>query len=300
MKKFVMLLCLGLLLTGCGEKHEHHYETWERDGEKHWMLCDCGEGSEPTAHALDEDGCCQVCGALIRNDEDDCYSIMLYDEQGNICLQTDYDAAGNVVFEMRCETVYDQQGNPKDQKIYYNGVLESECVYLPTTNNDAADVYVSEEILYAGDCKYISKFDEFWRLLSYTTQDLEGNVLSEDVYELEFDDQGNVVKTTCYTDGEISNVSQDMLGPDGTMYNVSNIYYENGQVVYFVANQYEFDANGQLILQREYTDDILNHEIQYHGNIDDGYYLAYEASYDDTGALLWEYRYDTEGNIIEG
>ena len=302
MKKMVNLLGVGLvmclLLTACG--HEHAYGGWERDAHNHWKACECGEITEQAAHALGEDRYCYQCQAAVLADEDGSYSILRYDDQGNICSQIDYAADGTPVFEMRCETEYDENVNPEHQRTSYDGVLESEYFYQPTTLNQEAAVYVSKEILYNVDCKYISQYDEQWHLLSYTTCDLEDNVLSEDVYELEFDDRGNVIKTTCYTDGEISNISQDMLGPDGTMYNVSNIYYENGLVVHAMANQHEFDESGTLIGLREYVNDLLSHEIVYHGNADDGYYMAYEATYDENGILLWENRYDTEGNTIEG
>ena len=288
-------LVLGLLLTACGPTHEHQFQTWERDGDSHWQVCECGTASEPEAHAWNEESCCQQCGAAVMADADDSYSILIYDQQGNICQQTDYDAQGNVISEMGCETVYDAAGNPQHQKNYYDGVLESEYFYQP---NGEGEVYMSQEILYASDCKYISEYDENWNLLSHTTCDLEGMVLSQEVYELEYDHQGNVAKTTCYTDGELSNISQDFLGPDGSLYNISNIYYENGQVVYAMANEYEFDETGCLMEQREYVNDILSHQITYHGNADDGYYLAYEAAYDETGSLLWEKRYDTQGNLI--
>ena len=108
-------------------------------------------------------------------DADDSYSVLVYDQQGNICQQTDYDAQGNVVSEMGCETVYDAAGNPQHQKNYYDGVLESEYFYQP---NGEGEIYMSQEILYASDCKYISEYDENWNLLSYTTCDLEGKVLS--------------------------------------------------------------------------------------------------------------------------
>ena len=296
MKKIIPILGLSLLLTACG--HKHDFASWNSDLESHWQVCQCGEKTEAEAHTPDEFGYCGICGLSVATYEDGTYSVFTYDEQGAVKSQIDYDEDGTVLSEMVCDMEYDEHGNATHKKLYYNGVLDYECFYEPVVEGDMDAVYVSREILYAGDCQYISQYDASLNLLSSTTCDAEGNVLATERYEYEFDHLGNIIKTTCYVDEALSTVSEAMVGPDGGMYNVSTVYYEQDQVLYTMTNQYEFDEDGHMTVKREYTDDILFHEIHFAMDPQQGQYLAYEASYDETGALLHAYTYDTKGNII--
>lgn len=296
MKKLIQMLTIALmlclLLTACG--HKHDFASWNSDPETHWQVCECGEITEKQPHTADSWGYCQVCGLSVSNYEDGTYSVITYDQQGAISSQIDYDADGSVLSEMTCETEYYDNGHPKHQKRYYDGVLEGECFYQP---NSQGGMYISKEIVYYGACKYIRTYDENWNLLTYTTCDLDDKVLTEDRYEYQFDSQGNAIQTTCYTDDELSNVSEDMVGPDGEMYNVSNVCYENGKVLYTITNQYQFDDAGHMTVKQEYTDGVLSYEMRYQKGQQD-YYLSYEASYDESGNLLRAYHYDANGNIV--
>ena len=301
MKKVVqvlgVVLLLGLLLAACG--HKHTFAAWVSDAESHWRVCECGETAEKEAHTTSSTwGYCSVCGLSVNSFDDGTYSVIGYDEHGAISSQIDYDADGTVRSEMNRERKYDENGNVTYEKVYQDGVLQSEYFYQLSTKSSVSTVYVSEEITYYGDYKYISKYDENWNLLSYTTCDLKGTVVMEERYEYEFDADGNAVRTTCYVDDEISDVSEDMVGPNGTMYNVSTIYYENGKLQYTIKNEYEFDDAGEMICKQEYTNGVLSYEVRYKQSNSTDYYMCYEAKYDNN-TLLWAYNYDAAGNIVK-
>lgn len=310
MKKLIswIAICLmaATLLAACGnaatptpttEPHVHSFTQWYYNLENHYYDCLCGE-TVTEAHNLDEYSHCDVCDVSVYDNGDGAYCILTYDEQGNMNSQTDYDADGTVLFSMICEAEYYEDGNPKHTWEYHNGVLLYECVYLPCENSEFSEVYLSQDTTYLDDGKIVMEMDEDWHILTSTFYDLEGNVVSQEVYEYELDEFGNVLKSICYLDGVLSVLNEFYMGPDGCMYDSIYISYENGEPAYTITYEHDFADTGDLTYQCIYVNGVKSDEAFYEADAEGFYYLAHEISYDQDGNVEAEYFYNSDGDQI--
>lgn len=232
-----------------------HEETllWKANMEFHWQFCEaCEEEKEQAEHVMDEFGYCDECDMTIFDNGDDTYCVMTYDEYGTMSSQIDYDEDGNVISEVLCENEYYEDGNPKHSMEYTDGVLTYECFYLPLEDSESSDVYMSEEILYDGDTKTVSTYDVDWNLLTSIGYDEEGEVIYEDVYEYEFDEEGNVRIQVTYTNGIKSYEASYEIGDDEEEYLVHEVYYdEDGEIF----DEYYYDKNGEILDEYDYDEE---------------------------------------------
>lgn len=249
-RKYTALLLLGMMfvtMTACSSSHEHITgDNWNVDQKEHWKVCEeCDEKVELAEHSLDEYGYCEVCNTSIVENDSFGYTIYSYDDHGSLSGQVDYDEEGNVLSEVRYENEYYEDGNPKHTCEYYDGVLCFESNFLPCENQEIAEVYMNEEISYLEDGgKYVSFYSEDSMLQSYTEYDSEGNVVTEDIYEDIYDADGNLIRQTCKTNGEISMDATYELDPDGNLYLSHEIYYDdNGEVTM----EMMYDVEGNIV-----------------------------------------------------
>lgn len=249
-KKYVaiMLSCVSILAftTACGTHTHEVGDDWELDKEKHWKICkECEEKTEKGEHQFQEDGLCETCGAFVADNGEDGYSIITYDSHGSMDRCTDYDTDGNVISENTYECEYYEDGNPKYAKDYCDGVLQREAEYLPCENQDIAEVYESKSISYEADgSKAVSTYNEYSMLLSYTQYDADGNVIGEDIYDYVYDEDGNMRKQTCHTDGVLSMEATYELDTDGNPYTSYEAYYEaDGTII----SETRYDAEGNML-----------------------------------------------------
>lgn len=249
MKKRMLFLLTGMVVMNTMNvmaSHEHtESEIWKADRENHWHVCEeCEEVLNLEAHEMDEFEYCEICETTICEYEDNTYSIISYDEQGSMSSQIDYDKAGNVLAELIYEYEYYEDGNPKHTWEYMDGVLSYESIYLVSENDEFSDVYMSEDIIYDEDTKTVSKYDEDWNLLSVVEYDADGTVIFEDIYEYEFDEEGNMLSQITYTDGVKSYEAIFEMGEDEWTYVAHEIYYdEEGQIF----DEYYYDEEGNEI-----------------------------------------------------
>lgn len=243
-----MVMCITILaaaaaMTACSGHDHKAGSAWQADLKNHWQICEeCGEKINLDAHVLDETGYCEACRTAVTDNGEDGYCIMEYDEQGTMAHQTEYDADGNVTFELVYESEYYEDGNPKHTKEYHDGVLLYETTYLPCENEEAAEVYESEQISYDIDgSKTISVYNEQLMLMSYTAYDADGNITSSDMYEYTYDDNGNLTKQICKTNGVVSYESEYALDSDGNAYVCHEIYYDENEGI---LSEARYDANG--------------------------------------------------------
>ena len=105
MKKraIISVICIILMLAGCGKTHEHALTEWKGDATEHWYICECGEKLDSSAHTFDEYNICSVCGIAVTDMGDGAYELITYDEQGAIEYLTGYDAQGNVLYEQHVD-----------------------------------------------------------------------------------------------------------------------------------------------------------------------------------------------------
>lgn len=312
MKKTILLcLCLALvmLFAACGGQpetpetsasttaaHEHIPTEYSFDVHNHWYVCACGETiTEP--HNADNFDLCLGCGVASYDNGDGTYTLLTYDEFGSMNSQTDYDAEGNVTFQMIFTTEYYEDGNPKQTWEYHDGVLLYEKLYLPCSDPEYGGVYLSEDITYQDDGKIVMILDENWNILSTTTYDLDGNKVSEETFEYEFDEYGNVLRTACYENGELILLRTAFMGPDGVVYDDCTTYYENGEVTNEIKYIFTFDDNNCRTYQCIMINGVKSDESFYQPDEEGYYYLYHEISYNN-GVVVEEYFYTADGEQL--
>ncbi|MBQ6797353.1 MAG: hypothetical protein IJP10_04980 [Clostridia bacterium] len=212
MKRFVfavLIVCICLSLSGCS--HEHTFDTWSASPESHWHVCtECGERSDEGKHDIGEEYMCAVCGSGVYSAGDYGASVYTYDEHGYMSLQENYDAEGNVCYARRYENEYYNDGKIKSVKEYNvhiesgDEVIAAESEFLRRENSENGDVYLSESITYEADgSKTCVTWGEHSYALSSVSYDANGNAVSSERYEYEFDAEGGVTRIHYNQNGEI-------------------------------------------------------------------------------------------------
>lgn len=240
---FIVLLLL--LSTSCS--HEHDPSGWMADRENHWQVCkDDGEKLNSGTHTLDETAFCSVCNHTICNYDDGTYDILSYDAMGSLCLSEYYDAEDSLLSRTRYETEYDENGNPKASYEYLMDValndgeemLICEDHYEPCTNPELGDVYLAESISYSEDgSKTVAAFTESFNLLTYVSYNPDGNVITAEKYEYEYDEAGNQTYQALYIDEVL---------------NYEYFYTEDPEVGYYMSREVYYDENGSVISDTSY------------------------------------------------
>ena len=119
---------MAFVLAGCGKDvpempetsaapaHDHAFIKWFYDADNHGYVCDCG-AKDAQPHDLDEYGWCATCEFSVVKNDDGSYSIITFDERDNMSGYINYDADGNVLFELVCINEYYEDGNTIAEKI---------------------------------------------------------------------------------------------------------------------------------------------------------------------------------------
>lgn len=258
MKRRVFLLLPGLLLSlllaGCSTQpsdaeispaHPHVFTEWSANLSHHWFVCECGEKADLAKHTFDEDRFCAECGYFVYDYADGTYGICVPDEHGSIVRQTDYDSDGNVISEMHTEIAYYDDGNPQHIKEYVFGELQSESHYLRCETPAAGDVYLAEIICYYEDgTREIVLWEDAFFLQSVTLLDSVGTVITQELYEYLYDNDGNCLRQTTYVDGVVNREIFYEADGDGYFYESKYVYYnESGEI----ETEYRFDEYGNEI-----------------------------------------------------
>lgn len=221
-----LITALVVLLTGSSGSYGGDIVDYPSAAVDHPYVCECGQEYIIPAIA-EEVEICSDCGVYAYAYEDGTYCVMTYDEWGSLASMIDYDVDGTIWSEQRTETEYDEDGNILHSKEYLNGFLSYESIYLPCENSEYASTYLSEWISYDIDgSKYVSVYDEQFLTISSTMYDAEGNVLTADIYTYEYDENGNVTREICTTDGVVSHEIEYKLDADDWSYMSRIIYYD--------------------------------------------------------------------------
>lgn len=298
MKKLIAVcLVLCLALTGCA--HKHTQAPWSCAPLEHWYTCeDCGE-QVSEAHSTDEDGFCATCGFTIYDNEDGTYNLMGYDAWGAISVDIWAEESGTVMSEVVYENEYDDEGNVLHCTTYVDGTLVNETFYEVQKGDDFFNHYLSQEISYEAGGKTVINYNQYMYATGAQVYDASGKLIAEEEYVYEYDDEGNVIYSASYSNGEITFESADLKGPDGNMYTEYLRYYAGGELVGAYNHEYKFSADGNLLMQKDYVDGVLAVIGTYEPDEDGIYYLAKEVCYDEYGRVTDEYHYDADGNFVE-
>lgn len=258
MKKAIPLLCLLLilLLSACGsenkektdsskEIHPHTFSEHGANATHHYKLCECGEKDDVTKHDFTEGDFCETCGFYIYTASDGWYSFHIPDEHGSIIRQMDFDGHDKLVYDWRYEYEYYDDFSSKRIVTYRDDSLLSEQTFQRCENPENGDVYLSEEIYYAEDgSQEFLVYDEYCNILSVTMIDSAGDIIIQDIYNYEFDDNGNCTHETIYTNGIPSLEMFYQPDADGNFYSYHCIYYtEAGEI----ESEFYYDAFGNEI-----------------------------------------------------
>ncbi len=224
---------MALLFVSCGVSHIDENSPVLYDLEGHWNDCsDCGERENYQKHDLDDDNMCVVCGVAIYKNEDGSGSLCAYDEQGTMILMRDYDENGNMFFEQKSECEYYEDGNIKNMKTYFDGVLDMEEQFLYVENSEFAAVYLASSTTYNEDgTKETFEYNENLEALRMIVYDASGAVKTIYRYVYEHDDNGNIIHQTIYANDIIYCeyfFAYDEDGGGGTTKQID--YDENGNV----------------------------------------------------------------------
>ena len=298
MKKIIAAcLILCMILTACS--HRHSEAAWNVGPQEHRYTCeDCGE-TIAEAHSTDDEGYCKVCGYTIYDNEDGTYNLMSYDAWGATAADLWVDESGTVMSEIRYENEYDDEGNVLHCMTYINGRLMNETFFEVQKGVDFYNHYLTQEISYDETGKTVTSYNEYMYATGAEVYDADGNLISEEEYTYELDDEGNLVYSASYSDGVMTFESADMKGPDGNMYTEYLRYYAGGELVGEYRHEYEFSEKGDLVLARDFVDGVLAVVGTYEIGEDGVPYLAKEVCYDENGKITDEYHYDSDGNFIE-
>lgn len=312
MKKIVALcLVLCLALAGCGMFHEH---TWSFDSKNHWSDCECGVKIEPAAHNLYKN-ICIACGATVLSSTDTSL-VITYDKHGSPKTCDEYASYGKLIRADRYNWEYDENGNKMSCRLYSNGVLSEETTYQPCAL-PGQEVCSKEHIYYYEDgSRTVICYDAYESMVSKTEYHSDGTAALQQTYDNAYDDQGNRLRQTCYTDGVLAKETLSFLGPDGNLYESSVISYNaDGSIAVDRIDDYTFDDQGNLSYRsRSSGGTIINerfYKLDQHGDV----YRAHEIVYRADGTKSEEYfyvstsgsigdlsryiKYDEAGNIIE-
>ena len=296
MKKIIaicLLLCLAL--TACAKPHTHVETDWNGLPLEHWYICeDCGERIAEE-HKFDAEGACEGCGFTIIDNGDGTYNLMGYDAWGGTLVDLWMDEGGALMSELYYDNEYDDEGNLLHSMSYVDGVLVNETFF----EVGLEEHFLSQEISYDDAGMTVTTYNEHMYATGTAVYDAQGNLLSEEEYIYEYDEDGNVIYTASYIGGEMTFEEADMLGPDGNMYTQFVRYYVDGELVGGYSHEYEFSDAGDLALVRDFVDGVLAVIGSYELDAEGVSYLAKEECYDENGEITDVYYYDADGNFIE-
>lgn len=193
-----------------------------------------------------------------------------------------------------------------------------------TLNDESKCTVCGSELIDWGDYLSIYTYDEHDNPIRMADYDADGKLLTETVYDYEYDSDGNLKKSKETIDGRL-NCETEYTVSDGesieakyTQYNEDGSYFineydGNGNVVKLI----DYDAKGNVTLQTdsEYAQngdgewyevsrtevyaDGTKIEAEYNEYGDNTGRTVYDADGNVESTESWEYTYDGNGNKVE-
>jgi len=248
-----------------------------------------------------------------------------YNEYGDGILFREVDENGNTVSEMSHEYTYNDNGERETLKFYVDGRLVQESFYATVDGEvlETSMIYHNED-----GSKEISEYNEYGDAVKIALYDASDAFIGEYTYEIEYDEEGNILLQKTYLDGALTEEQIYIIeeGEDFSFHYIGKVitYDEDGSKCVTEQNRYDditqityYDAAGTVIdactyeneyaeddllmAQRIYRGDVLEVEILYaleeHEDYN-FYYLASETTYHEDGTKT-VVEFNTDGEIIK-
>jgi len=173
-------------------------------------------------------------------------------------------------------------------------------------NDESRCTVCSADVMAWDDSVSVYTYDEHDNLLQMADYDAEGTLLSEIMYEYEYDSNGNMLKSRETVDGFLTGESEYTVS-DGesiitkyTQYNEDgskfvNEYDSNGNDVALIDYDADGNVNMQTISQYAQTAEGEWYETTRTENYADG--TKIEAEYNEQGDNIAWVSYDADGNV---
>lgn len=312
-KKYFTILLASFVatvsLTACAEKHEKLGE-WEVDVNEHWKGCSlCDEKFDEAEHTFNEEGACTVCGSEVY-DFGDFKMLYLYTEKGDFLKSAEYDLDGNVITETDYKYEYGFNGNITRVQIYTDDVLIEEDLYKSVDGEDV----LHECIYYNEDgTKFTNEYDDFGNIVKVLSYTADGEIDVDSTSEYSLDEYGEWYESknvSIYSSGIKTESEYDRFGE-----NITNIVYNaEGEIESSLAWDTEYNEDGDIISQKQYSDGVLISESVYKKlELEDGEgYVNFPETvteygedggrtvtvYDENDEVVSLTVYDADGNVI--
>lgn len=189
-----------------------------------------------------------------------------------------------------------------------------------TLDDGSVCTVCGSEVLDFGDTVLVSAYDGHDNITRMATYDADGSLLTESLYEYEYDTDGNLTADRQYVDGELIGETEYTVtdgesipvkytghNSDGTWF--VNEYDSNGNVSLLV----DYGADGSVNMQIDYQyaqnsdgdwyesactetySDGMKIEAEYNEQLDTTARVIYDADGNVTSTENWEYTYDADG-----
>lgn len=234
-----------------------------------------------------------------------------YNEKTNTITRTDIDPEypeDSFVWE----DIYDDEGFLVRYNHIENGELLSYTLYeYDKDGNKIGEKDYDDGKLFS---EYKREFDEYGNLVCITNYDESGNISYRYEYEYEYNDDGKPVSCVYYSDGNRDGYREYKYYEDGTLktetysntdgeFSSTTEYNKDGKEIrytsyydygddYTEASEYtyEYDENGNLVLEKSYLDGDIEHMYKY--EYDKNNNLIREDECDYSGETVRYYTYE--------
>lgn len=302
-KRIISMILAALLMmisaaVADGTAHTHApAEEWERDLQKHWHECECGERFEEEDHVYN-DVRCAVCGSEVWEFGDGSGEVYNFDEYDSVIRSTAYNSEGLVERDYRYVLEY-SEGLCTREEMYQDGMLVSVTEYA--IHKDGYCIPVNQIVYDEEGGRSISENDEYGNCVHTVAYDADDAVIYEDFTEYQYDEEGWILytKQTGYFDGVLSYQYENNQYGDS----VTDLFYaEDGSVEFGTRSEYEYDEDGNKLWRKVYdavTDRLMQESI-YAIEMVDEWPENYEKTftcYEEDGSKT-VYESDVHGNEL--
>ena len=203
-------------------------------------------------YTLDEDDYPQLSKSVFYFD-DGSKSIDQYNANGDMILNVEYDAEGNIVYQTDYEYKYDDNGQTIFYKAYRDGKVVEDFEYQ----------YGEDGLTYASKMTFINddgsttvqEYNSDLTPIKETYFDAEGNITHQVLYSYEYNENGDMLSESCTANGELQYENKMNYDGEGNyLGDTLTTYNEDGTVTVEITDEYwnlitatTYDAEGNVL-----------------------------------------------------